>query len=165
MIRRRPETDDEEEDNVSFLRQFCICEEDRISRTGEMRTGLNGPRWFRSENVIPIERARAQSRTQPGLMVSFAPCPTIAPGTARNATRSTGRSGRARGSVSERCRQRAHRSRLSVTPAAAPIPAIVPSGTFGCSLAVATSRLESSRGKDGSDCRPWMARITANMPR
>ena len=34
---------------------------------------------------------------------------------------------------SERCRQRAHRSRLSVTsvtPAAAPIPAIVPSGTF-----------------------------------
>ena len=60
LIRRRPETDDEEEDNVSFLRQFCICEEDRISRTGEMRTGLNGPRWFRSENVIPIERARAR---------------------------------------------------------------------------------------------------------
>jgi hypothetical protein len=33
-------------------------------RTGEMRTGLNGPRWFRSENVIPTEQARARQKSQ-----------------------------------------------------------------------------------------------------
>ena len=61
MIRRRPETDDEE-DNQAFLRRFCICEEDRLARTGEMRTGLNCPRWFRSKNIIPIEQARARRK-------------------------------------------------------------------------------------------------------
>jgi hypothetical protein len=61
-MHHRPETDWEEEDNETFLRRFCICEEERLARTGEMRTGRNGPRWFRSENVIPIERARARMR-------------------------------------------------------------------------------------------------------
>ena len=61
MIPYRPEVD-EEEDNETFLRRFCICEEDRLARTGEMHTGLNGPRWFRSENVIPLEQARARQR-------------------------------------------------------------------------------------------------------
>jgi hypothetical protein len=60
MIHRRPETNDEEEDNETFLRRFNICEEERLARTGVMRTGLNGPRWFRSENVVPIEQARAR---------------------------------------------------------------------------------------------------------
>ena len=64
LIRRRPETDDEEEDNEAFLRRFCICEEDRLAKTGEMRTGLNGPRWFRSENIIPIEQARVRRKNQ-----------------------------------------------------------------------------------------------------
>jgi hypothetical protein len=61
LIRRIPETDDEEEeDNQAFLRRFCICEEDRLARTGEMRTGLNGLRWSRSKNIVPIEQARAR---------------------------------------------------------------------------------------------------------
>lgn len=60
LIRHRPETD-EDEDDETFLRRFSICEEDRLARTGEMRTGRNGPRWFRSENVIPIEWARKRS--------------------------------------------------------------------------------------------------------
>jgi hypothetical protein len=59
MIYRRPETA-EEKDNESFLRRFCICEEDRLARTGKMGDGLNAPRWFRSENIIPIEKARAR---------------------------------------------------------------------------------------------------------
>ena len=39
-----------------------------VKRTGwpksEMHTGLNGPRWFRSENIIPIEQARARRKNQ-----------------------------------------------------------------------------------------------------
>jgi hypothetical protein len=53
----RPET--EEEDNESFLRRYSICEEERLVRTGEMRTGLNGPRWFRSANIVCLEKVRA----------------------------------------------------------------------------------------------------------
>jgi hypothetical protein len=53
--------DDEEEDDETFHRRHSICEEDRLAQTGIMRTGLNGPRWFRSENVIPIEWARRKA--------------------------------------------------------------------------------------------------------
>jgi len=52
---RRPEMNDEEEDNEN-------CEEERLARTGEMRTGLYGPRWFCSENIVPIEQARTRRR-------------------------------------------------------------------------------------------------------
>jgi len=31
-----------------------------LAGTGEMSDGLNAPRWFRSENIIPIEKARAR---------------------------------------------------------------------------------------------------------
>jgi hypothetical protein len=64
---------DEEEDNEAFLHRFCICEEDRLARTGEMRAGLNGPRWFRSENIVPIEQARArrnQSQSKGGKLLN-----------------------------------------------------------------------------------------------
>jgi hypothetical protein len=60
--RRGAEEDDE--DDESFARRYCVYEEDRLARTGQMHTGLNGPRWFRSENIVPIERARAQRKTQ-----------------------------------------------------------------------------------------------------
>jgi hypothetical protein len=61
---RRPEMNDGEEDNETFLRRFCICEEERLARTGEMRTGLYGPRWFCSENIVPIEQARTRRRAR-----------------------------------------------------------------------------------------------------
>jgi hypothetical protein len=61
LIPHRPETNEEEEDNETFLRRFSICEEERLARTGKMHTGLNGPRWFRSENVVPIEQVRRRS--------------------------------------------------------------------------------------------------------
>jgi hypothetical protein len=64
LIHRRPEMTDEEEDNESFLRRFSICEEERLARTGEMHTGLNGPRWFRSSNIVPIEQVRARRQNQ-----------------------------------------------------------------------------------------------------
>ena len=60
---RRPEMNDEE-DNETFLRRFGICEEERLARTGEMRTGLYGPRWFCSENIVPIEQARTRRRAR-----------------------------------------------------------------------------------------------------
>jgi hypothetical protein len=63
LIRHRPEMNDDE-DNESFLRRFSICEEERLAKTGEMHTGLNGPRWFRSKNIIPIEQARGRRKNQ-----------------------------------------------------------------------------------------------------
>jgi hypothetical protein len=53
----------DDEDNESFLRRFSICEEERLAKTGEMRTGLNGPRWFCSENVVPIEQAWSRRKS------------------------------------------------------------------------------------------------------
>lgn len=64
MVWNRPESDDEDEDDVSFSRRYCIYEEDRLAQTGKMSTGLNGRRWFRSENIIPIEQARARRKAQ-----------------------------------------------------------------------------------------------------
>ena len=61
---RRPEMNDEDGDNETFRRRFCICEEERLARTGEMRTGLYGPRWFCSENIVPIEQARTRRRAR-----------------------------------------------------------------------------------------------------
>ena len=61
---RRPEMNDEEEDNETFLRRFCICEEEWLARTGEMRTDLYGPRWFCSENIVPIKQARTRRRAR-----------------------------------------------------------------------------------------------------
>jgi hypothetical protein len=54
-----PKEEVEEMDNESFLRRYSICEEERLARTGIMRTGLNGPRWFRSHNVVCLEKVRA----------------------------------------------------------------------------------------------------------
>jgi hypothetical protein len=56
-----------EEDNESFLRRYSICEEERLTRTGMMRTGLSGPRWFRSANVICLERVRAMRAKGDGM--------------------------------------------------------------------------------------------------
>jgi len=60
----RPEMNDKEEDNEAFLRRFCICEEEWLARTGEMRTDLYGPRWFCSENIVPIKQARTRRRAR-----------------------------------------------------------------------------------------------------
>ena len=60
---RRPKMNDEGEDNETFLRR-CICEEEWLARTGEMRTDLYGPRWFCSENIVPIEQARTRRRAR-----------------------------------------------------------------------------------------------------
>ena len=35
---------------LSFAGSVSV-KKDRLAKTGEMRTGLNGPRWFRSENI------------------------------------------------------------------------------------------------------------------
>ena len=56
---RRPEMNDEEEDNETFLRRFCICEEERLARTGEMRTGLKY--WPLCERDFPHREARGQA--------------------------------------------------------------------------------------------------------
>ena len=53
---------DDDMDDETFLRKYSICEEDRLAKTGVMRTGLKGPRWFRSDNVIPIELARRRRK-------------------------------------------------------------------------------------------------------
>ena len=56
---RRPEMNDEEEDNETFLRRFCICEEERLARTGEMRTGLKY--WPLCERDFPHREAWGQA--------------------------------------------------------------------------------------------------------
>ena len=53
MLQRRVEDEDEE-----FFRRFVLCEEDRLKRH-PTTVWTGGYRWFRSGNVIPIERYRA----------------------------------------------------------------------------------------------------------
>jgi len=51
--------DDDDMDDETFMRKYSLCEEDRLAKTGVMRTGLDGPRWFRSPNVVCLEKVRA----------------------------------------------------------------------------------------------------------
>ena len=57
--------EDEDEDDEAFLRQLIRPEEDRYRYSHVPWTG--GFRWFRSPNVIPIERwrKRRQAVTYP----------------------------------------------------------------------------------------------------
>jgi hypothetical protein len=50
----KPISDEDEDD--SFLQSLVLPEEDRIHRTSTPWRG--GYRWFRSPNVIPIEKYR-----------------------------------------------------------------------------------------------------------
>jgi hypothetical protein len=50
-------TDVDEEDDDIFLRRLIMCEEDR-RRLFPASTWTGGYRWFRSVNVVPIERYR-----------------------------------------------------------------------------------------------------------
>jgi hypothetical protein len=61
---KRLEIEEDEEDDESFSRRYCIYAEDRLARTGEMRTGLNGRRWSRSGNIVQIEQARARRKAR-----------------------------------------------------------------------------------------------------
>jgi hypothetical protein len=47
----------EEEDDEAFLRSLVLPEEDRLRRYPTMKWS-GGYRWFRSPNVIPIEKYR-----------------------------------------------------------------------------------------------------------
>ena len=46
------------DEDEAFLRRFTVPEEDRRLYTSTPRSG--GYRWFRSPNVIPIERERSR---------------------------------------------------------------------------------------------------------
>ena len=49
-----------DEDDDAFMRRITFCEEDRHRFTSTpYRSGF---RWFRSENVVPIERWRKRRR-------------------------------------------------------------------------------------------------------
>jgi hypothetical protein len=50
--------DTEDEDDEALWRKYTLCEEDRLTRYPNSRP--SGERWFRSHNVIPIERWRAR---------------------------------------------------------------------------------------------------------
>jgi hypothetical protein len=50
-----PEPKKEDEDDEAFLRSLVLPEEDRIRR----RVWTGGFRWFRSPNIVPLERYQA----------------------------------------------------------------------------------------------------------
>jgi hypothetical protein len=52
----RLEEEDEDEDDETFMRRITFAEEDRHRFTSTPWRG--GFRWFRSENVVPMERWR-----------------------------------------------------------------------------------------------------------
>ncbi len=52
MLPNRTEDEDEE-----FFRRFVLCEEERLKRY-PTTVWMGGYRWFRSDNVIPLERYR-----------------------------------------------------------------------------------------------------------
>ena len=49
-----PDTDAEIDEDEAFLRTLVLPEEDVIGR----RTWTRGFRWFRSPNIVPLERYR-----------------------------------------------------------------------------------------------------------
>jgi len=51
-------TDEERED--AFWRRLTLPEEDRIANGNPYRGGVG--RWFRSPNIVPIERYRRRKR-------------------------------------------------------------------------------------------------------
>jgi hypothetical protein len=67
----------EDAEDEAFLRRLVLPEEDRRRLYPATRPWTGGYRWFRSENVIPIEQARRRLREQ--TPVSPAPAPTPAP--------------------------------------------------------------------------------------
>jgi hypothetical protein len=50
------------DEDEAFLRRFTVPEEDRRLYTSTPRSG--GYRWFRSPNIIPIERERRRRLKQ-----------------------------------------------------------------------------------------------------
>lgn len=50
------------DEDQAFLRRFTVPEEDRRLYTSTPRSG--GYRWFRSPNIIPIERERRRRLKQ-----------------------------------------------------------------------------------------------------
>jgi hypothetical protein len=55
-MRLKDRDDAEDEDDDVFMRRITYCEEERRLHTSAPWSG--GYRWFRSPNVIPIERWR-----------------------------------------------------------------------------------------------------------
>jgi hypothetical protein len=62
----KPDDEDEDEDD-KFYRRFVLCEEDRLHRYPHLGPSI-GFRWFRSPNIIPIEKARRRRQKREGTL-------------------------------------------------------------------------------------------------
>ena len=60
MQQRKDRDAAEDEDDDTFMRRITYCEEERRLRTSTPWSG--GYRWFRSPNVVPIERYQAAKK-------------------------------------------------------------------------------------------------------
>jgi hypothetical protein len=56
--------DDDDADDETFLRSLLRCEEDRRRLHPEVKWS-GGYRWFRSANVIPMEKYRTGVKRKP----------------------------------------------------------------------------------------------------
>jgi hypothetical protein len=67
--------EDDPEDEM-FMRQLVLPEEDRLRLYPTMKGPAGGYRWFRSPNVVPIEKYR-KSRSREADTVARTPTPRL----------------------------------------------------------------------------------------